>query len=357
MENNNDLNRMVNELIRGIFDDALSVSIKNPVMGAYFIKAAMAQKKAAALRQRNEGQGVHVPPVMILSVTNKCNLHCAGCYSQLVQREQKPELDEAKLRDTLKQASELGVSIVLVVGGEPLTRPEIFGIMKDFPDIVFALFTNGTLIDDAVLRELKKQKHVIPILSMEGNENITDLRRGFGIHEQLMRDMAKLNKNGIFFGSSLTVTRSNYEMVTGESFIGEMRELGCKAFIFVEYNPVKKGTEDWVVTDVQRAEILKKMADYRASQPGVYIGFPGDEKLFGGCLSSGRGFIHVSASGDLEPCPFAPYSDSSILDMPLKEALNSKLFKTLRENRDQLMESNGGCALWKKPEWVKSLME
>jgi MoaA/NifB/PqqE/SkfB family radical SAM enzyme len=223
--------------------------------------------------------------------------------------------------------------------------------------MIFTLFTNGTLIDDTVLRLFKEQKHVIPILSMEGQEGVTDLRRGAGIYGRLMKDMAKLNDRGIFFGSSLTVTRSNYDIVTGEHFIAQMRETGCKAFIFVEYNPVKKGTESWVVTDEQRDEILKKMSAYRSSQPGVYIGFPGDEKAFGGCLSSGRGFIHVSASGDLEPCPFAPYSDTSLLSTPLKEALNSKLFRRLQENRDRLMESNGGCALWKKPEWVKSLME
>lgn len=356
MENNNDLNRMINTMIKGIFNDALGVSLKDPAMAAFFIKAALAQKKAAAVRQRNEEQGLHVPPVMILSVTNMCNLHCTGCYSRLVPREQKPELSEEGLRNVLRQASELGVSIVLLVGGEPLTRPEIFNVTKDFPDMVFTLFTNGTLIDAAVLRQFKEQKHVIPILSMEGHEGVTDLRRGTGVYGRLMKDMAKLNESGIFFGSSLTVTRSNYDMVTGERFIQCMRENGCKAFIFVEYNPVKKGTEDWVVTDEQREEILAKMASYRARLPGVFIGFPGDEKAFGGCLSSGRGFIHVSASGDLEPCPFAPYSDTSILDTPLKEALNSRLFKVLQENRDKLMESNGGCALWKKPEWVKSLL-
>ncbi len=356
MENNNDLNRMVNGMIKGIFNDALGVSLKDPAMAAFFVKAAMAQKKAAMVRQRNEEQGIHVPPVMILSVTNKCNLRCAGCYSRLVPREAKPELGEAGLRSVLRQASELGISIVLVVGGEPLTRPEIFNVMKDFPDMVFTLFTNGTLIDDAVIEKFKAQKHVIPILSMEGNAGLTDLRRGAGMYDRLMKDMAKLNEHGIFFGTSLTVTRMNYDTVTGEDFVGRMREHGCKAFIYVEYNPVKKGTEDWVVTDGQRGEILAKMASYRASQPGVYIGFPGDEKAFGGCLSSGRGFIHVSASGDLEPCPFAPYSDTSILDVPLREALNSRLFRALRENRDQLMESNGGCALWKKPEWVKTLL-
>jgi MoaA/NifB/PqqE/SkfB family radical SAM enzyme len=356
MENNDNMNRMVNRLIRGIFNDALAVSLRDPAVAAFFVRTIRSQKKAARTRQKHEAMGLHVPPVMILSVTNKCNLRCEGCYSRLVPREPKPELDEARLRGVLRQASELGVSIVLAVGGEPLTRPDLFNIARDFPDIVFALFTNGTLIDDAVLGQFKEQKHVIPILSMEGGEGLTDLRRGSGTYVRLLGDMEKLNKTGIFFGTSLTVTRSNYDTVTCESFIQSMREHGCKAFIYVEYNPVKPGTESWVVSDLQREEILKKMDEYRASQPGVYVGFPGDEKAFGGCLSSGRGFIHVSASGDVEPCPFAPYSDSSILDMTLKEALDSRLFRALRANRDQLMESNGGCALWKKPEWVKSLM-
>lgn len=356
MENNGDLNRMINELIRGIFSDALGVSMRDPAMAAFFIKTALNQKKAAAVRQHNEERGIHVPPVMILSVTNMCNLHCAGCYSRLVPREQKPEMDEAGLRSVLRQASELGVSIVLLVGGEPLTRPEIFSVTKDFPEMVFTLFTNGTLIDDAVMQQFKAQKNVIPILSMEGDGDITDLRRGHGIYGRLIKDMVKLNEKGIFFGSSLTVTKSNYDVVTGESFIKNMRMNGCKAFIFVEFTPVTKESEQWVVTHEQREGILAKMAAYRSSQPGVYIGFPGDEKAFGGCLSSGRGFIHVNASGSLEPCPFAPYSDSSIVDMSLKEALNSKFLRALRENRDQLMESDGGCALWKKPEWVRSLL-
>ena len=99
-----------------------------------------------------------------------------------------------------------------------------------------------------------------------------------------MKDMAKLHERDIFFGTSLTVTRSDYDSVTGEGFVRRMREHGCKAFIYVEYNPVRPGTEDWVVTDAQRDEILAKMAAYRASQPGVYIGFPGDEKAFGGAV-------------------------------------------------------------------------
>ncbi len=67
MENNSDLNRMVNGLIKNIFSDALGVSLKDPAMAAFFVRAAMAQKKAASVRQKNEEHGLHVPPVMILA--------------------------------------------------------------------------------------------------------------------------------------------------------------------------------------------------------------------------------------------------------------------------------------------------
>jgi MoaA/NifB/PqqE/SkfB family radical SAM enzyme len=82
---------------------------------------------------------------------------------------------------------------------------------------------------------------------------------------------------------------------------------------------------------------------------------PGDEKDFGGCLSAGRGFVHVSAEGNLEPCPFAPYSDINLKNTSLKDGLQSKFLQTIRDSEDQLGESGGSCALWAKREWKISL--
>jgi MoaA/NifB/PqqE/SkfB family radical SAM enzyme len=67
--------------------------------------------------------------------------------------------------------------------------------------------------------------------------------------------------------------------------------------------------------------------------------------------------LHISSSGALEACPFAPYSDTSVKNMPLKEALKSRLIREVRENHDKLKESRGGCALKENAEWVASLQE
>ncbi|MDH7555458.1 MAG: hypothetical protein ACQXXL_03655 [Candidatus Methanosuratincola sp.] len=71
--------------------------------------------------------------------------------------------------------------------------------------------------------------------------------------------------------------------------------------------------------------------------------------------SAGKGFVHVSSEGDVEPCPFVPYSDVNLHNATLKEALQSKFLKAIRESHSDLHETGGGCALWAKKVWVQSL--
>ena len=68
---------------------------------------------------------------------------------------------------------------------------------------------------------------------------------------------------------------------------------------------------------------------------------------------SGRGFIHVSAGGDVEPCPFAPYSTANINSVTLKEALSTSFIKKIRDSHHLLTEAKGGCVLWENREWVE----
>jgi MoaA/NifB/PqqE/SkfB family radical SAM enzyme len=83
---------------------------------------------------------------------------------------------------------------------------------------------------------------------------------------------------------------------------------------------------------------------------------PGDEEEIGGCLSAGKGFIHISADGNVEPCPFAPYSDTNLRESSLREALQSEFLREIRENHERLSEAEGGCALWVERAWVRSLL-
>jgi hypothetical protein len=134
------------------FRDALRAAVKEPRLAGFFLGTLKTQKKAAALRQQWEAKGVHVPPLMILSVTERCNLHCAGCYSQSLRSVPKPEMSPERMERLVGEASELGLSIVLLAGGEPLMKPGLLDVTAKYPKIIFPLLTNGYLLDDRLSR-------------------------------------------------------------------------------------------------------------------------------------------------------------------------------------------------------------
>jgi MoaA/NifB/PqqE/SkfB family radical SAM enzyme len=80
---------------------------------------------------------------------------------------------------------------------------------------------------------------------------------------------------------------------------------------------------------------------------------PGDEEFFGGCVSAGRGFAHITPKGDLMSCPVSNIATHNLIKTPLREALKSPLFKIIRKS-DYLLETDGmSCALFAHPKEAK----
>jgi MoaA/NifB/PqqE/SkfB family radical SAM enzyme len=237
-------------------------------------------------------------------------------------------------------------------------RREILNIIGEFKDMMFFVFTNGTLINDVLADRIQRLRNLVPILSLEGDRAETDGRRGKGVFESVEGVIRRLKQRGIFFGTSITMTSRNFYTIIDGQLVKDLNKSGCKLFFFMEYTPTDPSTEDWEVTATQRKIMAARVAEYRKKYAALFVNLPDDEKDFGGCLSSGRGFVHISAQGDVEPCPFAPYSDTNVRDLTLKEALQSKFLAAVRENTAELHETNatGGCALWREREWLNTLL-
>jgi MoaA/NifB/PqqE/SkfB family radical SAM enzyme len=349
--------RLFDESIKALFSDAVRITLKDPSVAGFFVRMRRAQHAAERRRAQLGEEGVHVPPFMILSVTGRCNLACAGCYAQAQERQEESDMTSSELLSVVRQGRDLGVGMMLLAGGEPMTRADdLLTIAHDVSDVVFPVFTNGTLLDESLVRRIRRQRNLVPVISLEGHAAATDARRGEGVAGQAQAAIARMRKAGVFFGTSLTVTRLNIDTVLDERYLRSLIDLGCRLFFFVEYVPVREGTESLILDSTQRARLASAVTSLQNRLRGLFIAFPGDEEMFGGCLAAGRGFIHVSPSGRVEPCPFAPYSDASVRDVPLRDALASPLLAAIRENHDKLTETSGGCALWSQREWVRSLL-
>jgi MoaA/NifB/PqqE/SkfB family radical SAM enzyme len=351
---NLNINKIVNDALRVFFKDAVRIALTSPSQSVFFLRTLRWQNKAAKTRQKLELQGLHVPPILVISVTSKCNLHCAGCYHQALRSKPDAEMSDERIERLVDEAKELGISFIVLAGGEPLMRANILDISKKTPEIMFMMFTNGLLLNDQVLERMASNKNIVPLLSLEGYQIDTDGRRGTGVYNQLLKSIGKLKNKGLFWGTTLTLTRTNFAEVTDEAFIKQLVDSGCKLFMMVEYTPVIAGTEDWVLSEEQKSKVVAIRNGFRKKFPAMFIALPWDEEEIGGCLSAGRGFIHVSSEGNVEPCPFIAYSDTNLKNLPLREALQSKMLKTIRENHAELKEIHG-CALWEKREWVESL--
>ena len=357
MKRNTCRKNILNKSLFIFFLNALRITVINPAQAVSFLRTIIWLGKAANRRKRWKKKGYLIPPILMLSVTNTCNLNCAGCYNKSFYKYNGKELDDNKLWDLAKEAKELGISFFVIAGGEPLLRPVLLDIIKSHPEIIFLVFTNGTLIDDNIISRFKTQKNIVPMISLEGNQKETDQRRGEGTFEQLRQTITQMEKLNIFFGLSLTLARNNFATITAEKFIDSCAGLGCRFFLFLEYTPTQEGTEDWVLTSDQRSQVRDMMQKYRKKYPSLFIAVPWDEDDVGGCLSAGRGFVHINAVGDLEPCPFAPFSDTNVRENSLKEALQSRLCEKIRLIPKLARENGGGCILWKERELVQSLLE
>ena len=347
--------------VERVVSDAIKATLKDPRESIFMAKFAAASKAASRKRRIAEVAGEHIPPFLIASITSKCNLHCAGCYSRCnhatVDAEPVSQLTSEEWLRVFDEADELGISFILLAGGEPMLRRDIIEAAGRKQGILFPVFTNGTFMDERYFELLDKCRNLIPIMSIEGEKAVTDARRGMGIYDRLIANMDELHRRGLIFGASVTVTTQNLKEVTSDTFLKKLSDRGCKVVIFVEFVPVTDDGRELAPGDEDREYLKGEIARLREEHPEmVYISFPGDEKGSGGCVAAGRGFFHINSHGGAEPCPFSPYSDVNIKNTSLREAMHSPLFAALRDGNILMDDHDGGCVLYEKRELVEQIM-
>ncbi len=336
-----------------LFDNTIGSAIKLglslikdfPGSRAPVLKILSAQGTAKKRRAAYMKLGVEVPPMLIISATERCNLNCAGCYAKAHGRAHAVEATALQIETLLQQAVDAGVYMVLLAGGEPLLSKAWMNGLSGHRDLLSMIFTNGTLLDETYADFFSQNRHMLPFFSVEGDAVMTDKRRGDGVASSVYSAMDILEKHKIPFGLSITVNKNNIAYVTDTTYFEPFIAKGCRFAVFVEYVPMDESTESLILDSEDKMKLQSFCDAGNTKGRFLYIVVPGDESIYEGCLAAGRGFAHISTSGDLEPCPFAPYSDSNVFNTSLIDAFRSPLFKKIRSESHLLEEGKGGCAL------------
>ena len=361
MEKEFDLQQYITTGVERFVSSALKATLKNPRESAFLARFAVSAKKAAAYRKKREEQGLHIPAFLIASITGSCNLHCEGCYSRdthaTTDEEQKGELTDKEWGDIFTEAKNLGISFIVLAGGEPLLREGVIKAAAATGGVMFPVFTNGVFLNEAYRDIFNKNRNLLPVLSIEGDRTTTDARRGKGIYDMVAGNMEKLKSKGIIFGASVTVTKENIQEVLTDDFVCDLLDKGARFIFYVEYVPIGGRREEIAPDDSDRDLLKTRVNELRETcKDMVFVNIPGDEKTSGGCLAAGRGFFHINTRGDAESCPMSPFSDVNVKDASLEEALKSPLFAKLRDKGLLEGDHKGGCALAGKEEQVKDML-
>ncbi|MBQ3621067.1 MAG: radical SAM protein, partial [Methanosarcinaceae archaeon] len=192
---------------------SLRLSLESGKERNFILQAVGCQRKAAEKRRLSEEAGEHVPLFLIASIASECNLFCTGCYARAnracgdlrdqsgdgemlpmagISRSIASDLPASRWAEIFREAADIGIGVVILAGGEPLTRPDVLKAAAGVQELIFPVFTNGTMIGDKEISFFDENRHVIPVISIEGTQKETDERRGAGVYDLVRGKMDEL---------------------------------------------------------------------------------------------------------------------------------------------------------------------
>ena len=347
----------INQYISNVLYSSI---FKKPRSYPSMVRLARSYFQAKKRREELLTEGVKVPPILILGVTSKCNLSCGGCYAAatgtLSNKKVKNNLTLNQWKEVVREARDLGVLGFIIAGGEPFMVPDILSIASTFKDRIFAFFTNGTAIKKKEFEMLKKLHNVVIMASIEGDQTLTNERRGQGVYQRVIDTLVALKKHKILSGISITINKLNYRYWMEEVNVDDLASKGIKFIFFLEYVPVNNDSEMMLKNDERKA-FREKVLEYRQTKNLIILHSPGDEEYKGGCVSAGRSFAYITPKGDLTPCPVSNIATHNIKTNSLKEGLMSPLFTLIREQDHLLETEDSPCALFSHPKEVQEIVQ
>lgn len=313
------------------------------------------------IRKMREVHNCNIPWLILMDPTSACNLHCTGCWA--AEYGNRLNLSYEEMDNVICQGKELGIYLYMYTGGEPLVRKEdILRLCRKHNDCVFLAYTNGTLVDEDFCREMVEVGNLYLAISLEGFEEVNDLRRGSGVFRKVIHAMDLLKRHGLPFGTSICYTSANIQTVTSDEFVDFIVEKGCRFSFYFHYMPVgNNAAVDLLPTVEQRRYMKDRVREIRSMTTdkgrGLFtMDFQNDGEFVGGCIAGGRNYFHINANGDAEPCVFIHYSDANIRTHTLLEILKQPLFMAYRDNQPFNENHLRPCPMLENPEILQRIV-
>jgi AdoMet-dependent heme synthase len=287
-----------------------------------------------------------VPLVMSWNVTRECNMKCSHCYINATDKKLQNELTTKEAKNLMDQIYEVSAPLLILSGGEPLLRPDIFELIRygSKKGLKMGLGSNGSLIDDTVAKSLKEAGIATVSISLDSNipAQHDEFRGVVGAWEKAVEACKSLRKNNVLVQVNTTLTQQNYNQIDDIMSLAE--NIGVENFHLFFLVPTGRGTKITDISPEKYEEMITttfaKTANHKLNvRPSCAPQFMRIAKGMGldmrqwirGCIS-GLYYCRIYPNGDVTPCPYLPIKLGNIREKSFKEIwFNSKVFQDLRE--------------------------
>jgi MoaA/NifB/PqqE/SkfB family radical SAM enzyme len=310
--------------------------------------------------KRRLKRGEYFPPFLYVSVINSCNLRCQGCWVDVAAKQEIITPDA--FRKLVREARAMGNVFFGIVGGEPFMHPDLLDMLAEHPGCYFQVFTNGQFITEERARQMRRLGNVTPLVSVEGNEIVSDERRGRrDVFGRTMQGIRNCLKNKVFTGVCTSLCQTNIDDLLTEKWIDRLIDMGVMYTWFHVYRPMGPDANPQLcLTPEQQARARQFVVEMRAKKPIVIVDAYYDGEGRALCPAATGISHHINPWGDIEPCPIVQFTRESIHATPADpRPLRDKFLDSpfLRDFRELAQSTTRGCIVLERPDLLKDLVE
>ena len=295
------------------------------------------------------------PPFVFISVTQRCNLRCRGCWA--IGAKQPVDMERKLLQHIVSESRRQSCRFFGILGGEPLLLEWLPDFFMHNQSSYFQLFTNGHLLTRGIAAKLQASGNVSPLISIEGLEQSYADRRGtrHGF-DQALNALNICQEHKLVTGVAVSVSKGNFNDVVRIDFVDEMACRGAHYLWYYIYRPSGQDPnfED-ALDDAQVRTLRQFIVDERVRCKSLVIVDAYWDQYGNALCPAAMGVSHhINAHGDVEPCPPIQCSDCRVnASGDVTQTIAHSEF--LRSFRDRVPTLTRGCVLMDHPQYLHQL--
>ncbi len=309
----------------------------------------------------NGMQSDFIPRWIAWETTQKCNLRCIHCRCSPEPASPGGELTTGEGKKLLGEIAELSKPVVVLSGGEPLLRDDIFELAGFGASLGLrmCMATNGSLITDEICRRMRQADIRMVSLSLDGSDASVhdDFRQCPGSFDGVIRAATLFRENGQRFLINSSFTRRNRHDIANTFRLA--RDLGAEAWYLFMIVPTGRGADiiNELISGKEYEEILDWHYRQELREDGILMrptcaphyyrivsqrakdeksGFKRRTLSFStgggkGCIAAQQ-ICMIDSFGNVKPCSYFHRIAGNIRQIPFREIWeNAEIFRDLRD--------------------------